>query len=114
MIDRECFTQARYSCLEPSHSVGKEPVGELSLSGGPECLSLQDRILTDVAKTGKGREQRYPCAHAQDKLANRPPLVFPTFPLRTGGHSSPWLKPGASLPFSGEFPVSPIVIYQFY
>jgi len=30
----------------PRHSVGKEPVGEPSLSGAPECLSLQrDRLF---------------------------------------------------------------------
>ena len=59
MIDRERFTQARHSCLEPDRSVGKVPVGELSLSGKPECLSLRDPILTDVAKTGKRRDQWY-------------------------------------------------------
>ena len=31
MIDRERFTQARHSCLEPVRPVGKVPVGELSL-----------------------------------------------------------------------------------
>lgn len=40
MIDHECFTQAWRSYLEPGHSVGKEPRGEPSLSGEPECLSL--------------------------------------------------------------------------
>jgi hypothetical protein len=78
MIDRERFTQARYSCLEPVRSVGNVPVGELSLSGEPECLSLQGTILTDATKTGKRIGKKYLCAEAQDKLANRPPLVFPT------------------------------------
>ena len=59
MIGRERFTQARYSCLEPIRSVGKVPVGELSFSGGPECLSLRNTILTDVAKAGKRIDQRY-------------------------------------------------------
>src|SRR5689334_644124 len=59
LIDRERFIQARHSCLEPVRSVGKVSVGELSLSGGPECLSLQDVILTDATKTEKSIEQRY-------------------------------------------------------
>jgi hypothetical protein len=59
MIDRERFTQARHSCLEPVRSVGNVPVGELSLSGKPECLSLRDAILTDEAKTGKRIDQMY-------------------------------------------------------
>jgi len=68
MIDRERFTQARYSCLEPVRSVGKEPIGELSLSGEPECLSLQDPILPDLEKTGKRMGERYPRAQAPEKV----------------------------------------------
>src|SRR5258708_19566328 len=69
MIDRERFTQARYSCLEPVRSVGKEPVGELSLSSEPECLSLQESILTDQSKPGKGnRIKDYPGAQAPNSV----------------------------------------------
>ena len=73
MIDRERFTQARHSCLEPVRSVGKVPVGELSLSGRPECLSLQDAILTDAITIGKSRGQRYhPCPNPkQGRPADR-------------------------------------------
>lgn len=53
MIDRERFTQARRSRLEPVRSVGKVPVGELSLSCEQECLSLQDPILTDKRENRK-------------------------------------------------------------
>ena len=71
-IDRECFTQARTSRLEPGHSVGKEPVGEPSLSGEPECLSLHLSILSGSAQSGKqdkkgvalpplAQAQRSPC-----------------------------------------------------
>src|SRR6266852_3841574 len=43
-------------------------------------------------------------AHAQDKLATSPPLVFPT-PMRTGGNSSPASMTGVSLPdFMKDFP----------
>lgn len=52
-IDRECFTQARTSRLEPGHSVGKEPVGEPSLSGELECLSLHLSLLSGPAQSGK-------------------------------------------------------------
>jgi hypothetical protein len=73
MIDRERFTQARHSRLEPLRSGGFEPVGELSLSGEPECLSLRDVILTDVAKTGKRIVQRYPlCPSLKKGLAFLP------------------------------------------
>jgi hypothetical protein len=58
MIDRERFTQARHSCLEHVRSGGFVPVGELSLSDGPECLSLQDAILTDATTIGKSISQR--------------------------------------------------------
>src|SRR5215471_12433503 len=44
-VDHECFTQAWTSCLEPGHSVVKEPVGKPSLSGEPECLSLHGSLL---------------------------------------------------------------------
>src|SRR5258708_34019378 len=44
-LDRERFTQARRSCLEPDRSVGKEPVGELSLPPKARCLSLHDPKL---------------------------------------------------------------------
>ncbi len=74
MIDRERFTQARHSCLEPVRSVGNVLVGEPSLSSEPECLSLRNPILTDGAKTGKRRDQRY-------------------HPVRLA--SSPWINPGA-------------------
>src|SRR5713101_9735004 len=49
-LDRERFTQARRSCLEPDRSVGKVPVGEPSLSGEPECLSLHVTILAHKEK----------------------------------------------------------------
>jgi len=40
-IDRERFTPARHSCREPAPFSWKgSDVGELSLSGEPECLSL--------------------------------------------------------------------------
>src|SRR5260370_25734927 len=54
LIDRERFTQARRSCLEPDRSVGKEPVGEPSLSSEEECLSLHDSILSHEEKSGNG------------------------------------------------------------
>ncbi len=50
-LDRERFTQARRSCLEPDRSVGKEPVGEPSLSAGAECLSLHATILAHEEKS---------------------------------------------------------------
>ena len=40
MIDRERFTQARFSCLEPVRSIGKVGQGERSFSPVGECLSL--------------------------------------------------------------------------
>src|SRR5216683_811812 len=49
-LDRERFTQTRRSCLEPDRSVGKVPVGEPSLSGEPECLSLYATILAQQEK----------------------------------------------------------------
>ena len=59
-IDRERFTQARRSCLEPAPfrraprmGVGKEPVGEPSLEGLPECLSLHLSILVFAVKNRK-------------------------------------------------------------
>ncbi len=67
MIDRERFIQARHFCLEPVRSVGKMPIGELSLSGKPECLSLQGVILTDGAKTGKRIVQKYLYAPTSEK-----------------------------------------------
>ena len=76
MIDRERFTQARYSCLEPVRSVGNVPVGELSLSGKPECLSLQDPILTDQEKTGKpDRMKDYPSAQAPNSVGPFLPMA---------------------------------------
>src|SRR6266567_8605215 len=36
LFDRERFLRTRHSCTEPDRSVGKEPVGELSLSGEPK------------------------------------------------------------------------------
>jgi hypothetical protein len=39
--------------LEPGHSVVSVPVGELSLSGEPECLSLHSSILFERSETGK-------------------------------------------------------------
>ena len=42
----------------PFRSVGKEPVGEPSLSGEPECLSLHLPILSEQAKTGNVAERR--------------------------------------------------------
>src|SRR5258708_8956106 len=51
-LDRERFTQARPSCLEPDRSVGKVPVGEPSLSGEPECLSLHAIMLAHEEKSG--------------------------------------------------------------
>ena len=74
LVDRERFTQARYSCLEPDRSVGKELVGELSLSGKPECLSLQESILPELLKTGKCLGRRYPGAQAPDKVGPPCPL----------------------------------------
>src|SRR5260370_37673709 len=53
-LDRERFTQTRRSCLEPDRSVGKVPVGEPSLSGEPECLSLHSTILAQEEKSGNG------------------------------------------------------------
>ncbi len=54
MIDRERFTQARRSCPEPDRSVGKEPVGEPSLSSEEECLSLHSPMLPQEEKSGNG------------------------------------------------------------
>lgn len=75
MIDRERFTQARYSCLEPVRSIGNVLAGELSLSGEPECLSLQDHILPDITPIGKGIGQKSPGATAP-KL-RRQDLTYP-------------------------------------
>ena len=83
MIDRECFTHARYSCIEPSHSVGKESVGELSLSSQEECLSLQEPILTDQLKVAKRIGQRYPCAQATRKVGPLTPMWY------SQGHPEP-------------------------
>jgi len=60
MIDRERFTRTRHSCTEPDRSVGKEPVGELSLSGESECLSLHGPILYSSAKKQKDNRQKVP------------------------------------------------------
>src|SRR5260370_42084716 len=60
LIDRERFTQARRSCLEPDRSVGKVPVGEPSLSGEPECLSLHAIILAHEEKSGNAGPTRAP------------------------------------------------------
>jgi hypothetical protein len=57
-IDRERFTQARRSCLEPDRSVGKgRDGGEPSLSPEGECLSLHSTILTH-RRTSGNRERR--------------------------------------------------------
>lgn len=39
------FYLSMASCSEPVHSGGKDPVGKLSLSGEPECLSPAESIL---------------------------------------------------------------------
>src|SRR5216684_7636121 len=57
-LDRERFTQTRRSCLEPDRSVGKEPIGEPSLSAGAECLSLYAQDSTHVRKK---QEMRRAC-----------------------------------------------------
>src|SRR5216684_2817283 len=57
-LDRERFTQARRSCLEPDRSVGKVPVGEPSLSGEPECLSLHAIMLAHEEKSGNAGPTR--------------------------------------------------------
>jgi len=76
LIDRERFTQARHSCLEPDRSVEKEPVGEPSLSGEPECLSLQESILTDQEKTGKlDRMKDCPGAQTPNKVGPFLPMA---------------------------------------
>jgi len=54
LLNRERFTQARTSCLEPDRSVGKLPVGKPSLSAEAECLSLQVPILAQGRKNGNG------------------------------------------------------------
>src|SRR5258708_24643134 len=59
-LDRERFTQTRRSCLEPDRSVGKVPVGEPSLSGEPECLSLHSTILAQEEKSGNGTPATQP------------------------------------------------------
>ena len=48
LIDQECFTRTWRSCTEPGHSVEKVPMGELSLSGEPECLSPYINYSTSV------------------------------------------------------------------
>ena len=75
MIDQECFTRTWFLVRNPGHSVGKEPVSELSLSGEPECLSLQKTILTDVLKTGNRLGRRYPGAQAPNKVGSFLPMA---------------------------------------
>jgi hypothetical protein len=51
------FYPGMLSCLEPSEwSVGNVPGGQLSLSGSPECLSLQPSILFQRSKNGEKNE----------------------------------------------------------
>src|SRR5258708_29595700 len=57
-LDRERFTQARRSCLEPDRSGGKVPVGDPSLSGEPECLSLHSIMLAHEEKSGNAGPTR--------------------------------------------------------
>ncbi len=60
----------------PGHSVGKEPVDELSLSGKPECLSLQESILTDQEKTGKeNRMKDCPDARTPESVGTFLPMA---------------------------------------
>jgi hypothetical protein len=54
-IDRERFTWQRVLCQNAMRSVVRVPVGELSLSGEPECLSLHVSILTEGAKSGNAK-----------------------------------------------------------
>jgi hypothetical protein len=70
MLDRERFTQARHSCLEPDRSVGKVPVGEPSLSGEPECLSLHSIILAQEEKAEMATQPPKPQRRTQ--LSSRP------------------------------------------
>jgi hypothetical protein len=52
-FDREHFTWQRILCQNPAHEeAGKVPVGEPSLSGEPECLSLHSPILWNERKSG--------------------------------------------------------------
>jgi hypothetical protein len=60
-LDRERFTQARHSCLEPDRSVGKVPVGELSLSSKEECLSLPGEDSTSVQGTQESVFRQVKC-----------------------------------------------------
>ena len=59
-LDRERFTQTRRSCLEPDRSVGKEPVGEPSLSAGAECLSLHATYTSTRGEKRKCRPNKSP------------------------------------------------------
>jgi hypothetical protein len=53
-------TMLMYSCLEPVRSVGNVPAGEPSLSGEPECLSLQDTISNRCNKNQKENRPKVP------------------------------------------------------
>ena len=81
----------------PGHSVGKEPVGELSLSAEAECLSLQADYSTNVQKG-----QETPSA---DAFLSSRPMNGGGHPERTNGdglrlqHEPDWIpakeiKPG--------------------
>src|SRR5260370_41932434 len=69
-LDRERFTQTRRSCLEPDRSVGKGPVGEPSLSGEPECLSLHAPILAQEEKAEMATQP--PKSQVRTRHSSRP------------------------------------------
>src|SRR5436853_2591646 len=71
LIDRECFTQARRSCLKLNTFSWKRTCRR-TVSLLSECLSLQRSILTDQSKTGRGE----PCLRT---------AFFPPNPLEGDG-----------------------------
>ena len=66
-IDRERFTHTRRSCVEPDRSVGKAPVGELSLSSEEECLSPRV-VYHEQMSLYSGNSKFLPCLKPGDSL----------------------------------------------
>lgn len=77
-FDHERFTRAWILAQNALRSVVKEPAGEPSLSGEPECLSLQAQYSTRVQNSQEkkggarmecyGRGNSFPCLKAGNSL----------------------------------------------
>ena len=99
-VDHECFTQAWTSCLEPGHSVVKEPVGKPSLwrTRVPKPTWISSFCTYRKRKWKKG-ERRCACAHKQ--LVPTHNCLSPR-PHADKGPFLPRLKSGVSWPSSYE------------